>query len=260
MSNGGFLLFRVSHLILILNMLQLKLENRCPDCLYVKLTGTPKPYIGNKVELRLTINFNEQWQSIVGGRVKLGLKGGELRLSLHNCTIPYETRELTGSLALAIEKTRLEQASSKMQSGMKAELSNVAVVPHWNATAKLEANASAEKSQEVTDEFEFITCQITTKRSEENPAWAFAVKTGEPVLKGLLKNALLGTLNILGKPCNIDATFEVSKRDIYITDAEGLCPSDISRNKRAVLERAIALRLLQSKFQPYLSRVELYHE
>jgi hypothetical protein len=241
----------------ILTMLQLKLENRCPDCLYIKLTGTPKPSISNRIELHLTINFNEQWQNIIGGRVKLGLKGGELRLNLRNCTMPYESRELTGSLANAIEKTRQEQAANKTHLGIEAKLSNLAVVPTLTAKTGIKASASTETSQEITDEFEFTTCQITTKGSEENPAWAFAVGTGEPVLKGLLKNAMLGTLNVEVKPCLVKATFEVSRRDVYVTDAEGLWSPDISRNKRAVLERAIALLLLQSKFQPYLSQVEL---
>lgn len=241
---------------LLFNMLQLP-ENRSPDCLYIKLTVTPKQAAINQIDLYLTINFNEQWQNIIGGRVKLGLKGGELRLKLHNGTMPYETRGLTGSLAFSVEKTRQEQAGRKTQSGIKAELSNVAVVPAWAAKAEIKASAGTEQTQEVTDEFQFTSCQITTKGSEDNPAWAFAVKTGEPVLKGLLKNALLGTLNVKAKPCTVKATFEVSQQDIYITDAEGLWSSDISRNKRAVLERAIALRLLQSKFQPYLSQVEL---
>lgn len=238
-------------------MSSLKLENRYPDCLYIKLIGTPKPSAINQVELHLTINFNEQWQNIIGGRVKLGLKGGELRLKLYNGTMPYESRELTGLLAFSIKKTRQEQAGRKTQSGIKAELSNVAVVPAMSAKAEAKASAGTEQTQEITDEFQFTTCQITTKGSEENPAWAFAVKTGEPVLKGLLNQASLGILNVSAKPCLVEATFEISKRDIYLTDAEGLWPSDISRNKRAVLERAIALHLLQSKFQPYLSRVEL---
>lgn len=238
-------------------MLQLKLENRCPDCLYIKLTGMPKQSAINQVELHLTINFNEQWQNIIGGRVKLGLKGGELRLKLHNGTMPYESRGLTGSLAFSVEKTRQEQAGRKTQSGIKAELNNVAVVPAGAAIAEVKASAGTEQTKETTDEFQFTTCQITTKGSEENPAWAFAVKTGEPVLKGLLNQASLGVLQIKAKPCHVEATFEVSKRDVYVTDAEGLWSPDISRNKRAVLERAIALHLLQSKFQPYLSQVEL---
>jgi hypothetical protein len=246
--------------ILLFTMLQLKSENRCPDWLYLKLNPVPKSSVINQLDLYLTINFNEQWQNIIGGRVKLGLKGGELRLKLHNCTMPYETRGLTGSLAFSIEKTRQEQAGRKTQSGVKAELSNVAVVPAGAAIAEVKASAGTEQTQEITDEFQFTTCQITTKGSEENPAWAFAVKTGEPVLKGLLNQTSLGILKIKAKPCRVEATFEVSKRDVYLTDAEGLWSPNISRNKRAVLERMIALHLLESQFKPHISRVELHYD
>lgn len=116
--------------------------------------------------------------------------------------------------------------------------------------------------------FQFTAYQVTTKGSEENPAWVFEVETGEPDLKGLLKpdlkgllkNASLGTLNVTAKPCRVEATFEVSKRDVYLSDAEGLWPQNISRNKKAVLERMIALRLLESKLKPYLSQAQLQYD
>lgn len=157
-------------------------------------------------------------------------------------------------------KQRVKQEGSKAQSEIEAEFSDVVVIPFPTGKGEVKTNVGTQKTQGRKDEFQFLACQITTKGSEENPAWAFAVETGQPVLKGLLKQALLGTLNVKTKPCYIEATFEVTKRDIYITDAEGLWPSDISRNKRAVLERMIALRLLESKFQPYVSRVELHYE
>jgi hypothetical protein len=83
---------------------------------------------------------------------------------------------------------------------------------------------------------------------------------GEPVLKGFLKRAKLATLNAIALPCRIEATFEVSKRDVCLTDAEGLWSPDISRNKRAVLDRLIVQRLLEPKFKPYLSRAELQYD
>lgn len=234
-------------------------QNRCPDCVYLKLLGKPKPWAINQIDLHLTINFNEQWQKIFGGRVKLGLKGGELRLKLHNGTMPYELRELTGALPLTIQKKRLEQAGGKVQIGMEARLSDV-VLPAMAGKAEAKASMGTEQTAARTDEFQFTACQVTTKGAEDNPAWVFAVDTGAPVLKGLLKNALLGTLQVKARPCCIEATFEVSKRDVYLTDAEGLWPPDLSRNKQAVLERMLALRLLESNFKPFLSRVELRYD
>jgi hypothetical protein len=244
----------------LLPMLQPKPHNRCPDCLYIKLTGKPKPNASNQIDLYLTINFNEQWEDILGGRIKLGLKGGELRLKLANSTMPYELRELTGTLALSVPKKRVEQAGKKAKLGIEAAVSEFAIVPAIAGKAETKANVSSEQTQEFKDEFQFTACQITTKGSEENPAWAFTTELGQPVLKGLLKQALLGTLKLRAKPCWVEATFEVSKCDVYFTDAEGLWPPDISRNKRAVLERMIALHLLESKLKPYLSKAELHYD
>lgn len=58
----------------------------------------------------------------------------------------------------------------------------------------------------------------------------------------------------------IEAAFEVSKRCVYLTDAQRLWPQNISRNKKVVLERMIAIRLLKSKLKPYLSQAELRHD
>jgi hypothetical protein len=43
-----------------------------------------------QIDLHLTINFDEQWESLKEGRIRFGLKGGELRLKLKNSEIPYD--------------------------------------------------------------------------------------------------------------------------------------------------------------------------
>ncbi|MEW6494427.1 MAG: hypothetical protein AB1589_18215, partial [Cyanobacteriota bacterium] len=111
-----------------------------------------------------------------------------------------------------------------------------------------------------TELFPITVCHVTTKVSEENPVWIFEEEMGEPVLKGLLQRVKLATLNVLAFPCSVEATFEVSKRDVCLTDAEGLWSPDISRNKKAVLDRLIIQRLLEPKLKPYLSRAELYYD
>ncbi len=59
----------------------LESENKYPDCLSMKLEAIP---VNDKHELDLyfTLEFNEQWESLLGGRVKFRLKGGELKLKL----------------------------------------------------------------------------------------------------------------------------------------------------------------------------------
>lgn len=227
-----------------------KPENKCPECLFIDLQGILVQSDG--IDLNLTINFNEQWEALKGGRVKFGLKGGELRLKLENSKSPYEFRKFTRLLTVELIMGRDTTGSYKTtgSAGLSVE----------KEKAGVSTNFSAEEQYGATDKFQFTTCQVTTKGSEENPIWDFRVKTGEPVLIGSLTNSKLATLSVTKKPCCVEATFEISKRDVYISEGEGLYPDNISRNKRAWIEREIALWLLETKLNPYMSRVRLQYD
>lgn len=213
------------------------------------LQNKPK-VVTEQINLHLTIQFNEQWEPMPGGRIKFGLRGGELRLKLRNGEIPLRYRELAGPLELTVQKERQEQEGSEAQSNVEAT---------WtDSKPGTKASVSEKQTTGRIDKFQFASCQVTTKGSEENPAWVFEVKTSEPVLKGLLKNAKLGVL-MAQKPCQVEATFEVSLRDVHLTGAEGFWSPEVSRAKRVVLDRALAKLLLKHKLQPYLSRVELHY-
>ncbi len=246
-------------------------ENKYPDCLYMELEGIPVRH-GNQehlefwststpkqqIALHLTINFNEQWESLNNGRVKFGLKGGELRLKLENGEIPYKYRELVGSIELYIPQEGQELKGSQVQKGIRVRSPATQFSLNGNKT---QAQVTVSTEQELArTEASVTVCHVTTKLSEEHPVWIFEEEIGEPILKGLLNKVKLATLNVLAFPCRVEATFEVSKRDVCLTDAEGLWSPDISRNKRAVLDRLIVQRLLEPKLKPYLSRVELHYD
>lgn len=176
----------------------LESQNKYPDCLSMQLEAIPVQSQSTdslQFDLYLTGQFNEQWESLPGGRFKFGLKGGELTLKLAG-----------GEFSLV--------------------------------------------SSESLDSF----CQVTRK---ENSVLAFAVKQREPVLKGLLNQAKLGTLKVTGKSCRLEAMFQVSPRDLSLTDAEGLWRHDISPNKLAVIERKLIVFLWSAKLKPYLSQAQL---
>jgi len=247
-------------------------KNNCPNCLYMKLEGIPvQPGSQDSIELwhlitdtqqidlLLTINFSEQWETLKQGRVKFGLKGGELRVKLENGEIPLESRELIGSIELFLPKERQKPERGKEQKGKDIRIR--AANPSSNGShPKPQANVGVGQKLVRTEQSPPSICHITTKVSEENPVWVFEQEMGEPVLKGFLKKAKLATLNVMALPCRVEAIFEVSKRDLCLTDAEGLWPPDISRNKRAVLDRLIIQRLLEPKLKPYLSRAELHYD
>lgn len=247
-------------------------ENKFPDCLYIKLEGNPvqpesqdsfefwKTSIQrHQINLYLTINFNEQWQTLKEGRIKFGLKGGELRVKLENGEIPYESRQLAGSFELSIPEPRQETEASNDRKDL--EVRAIATNPSLNGSEpKAQTKVAIESRSSITAPVPITACHITTKVSEEHPTWVFEEEMGKPVLKGLLNKAKLATLNVHALPCRVEATFEVSKRDVCLTDAEGLWPKDLSRNKRAVLDRLIIQRLLEPKLKPYLSRAKLDYD
>jgi uncharacterized protein YjbI with pentapeptide repeats len=170
--------------------------NPYPDCISLQLEATPASSSGTHLEqfdLYLTVRFNEQWKSLLDGRIKFGLKGGELKIRLEG-----------------------------------SELSSV--------------------NSDINERF-----QIATTISKTNPIWRFFPKSGELILKGSLQQVKLGTLTPRTKLYRLAATFEVSQSDISLTGAEDLWRHDISPNKHGILERAIALLLLETRFKPYLS-------
>lgn len=239
-------------------------ENKCPDCLYLKLEGIPVQSDSHEyfdvwqastqtqqIDLHLTIQFNEQWEALKGGRIKFGLKGGELRLKLENSEIPDHARNLAGAIELVEQN---HQSASQLDFEKKPLDSR----RPFNFTVN--GNQPKELKSPVIQQTPLSFCHVTPIVAEENPAWIFEADISEQVLKGSLHQAKLATLNITALPCHVEATFEISKLDLFLTDAEGLWPPDISRNKKAVLERLIIQRLLEPKFKPYLSKAELHYD
>ena len=247
-------------------------ENNFPDCLYIKLEGNPVQPENqdsfefwktstqrHQIDLHLTIKFNEQWELLKEGRIKFGLKGGELRVKIENGEIPYDSRQLAGSIELAMPEEKQETEASNDRKDL--EIRAIAINPSLNGSEpKAQTKVATEPRSSITAQVPLTVCHITTKLSEEHPTWVFEEEMGKPVLKGLLNKAKLATLNVHALPCRVEATFEVSKRDVCLTDAEGLWPPDLSRNKRAVLDRLIIQRLLEPKLKPYLSRANLHYD
>lgn len=62
----------------------LKSQNLYPECISLELEAIPRE---KEFDLYVSLNFNEQWKSLLNGRIKFGLKGGKLSLKLDNGTI-----------------------------------------------------------------------------------------------------------------------------------------------------------------------------
>jgi uncharacterized protein YjbI with pentapeptide repeats len=203
----------------------------------MQLEAIPVPSVAaqtQQFDIHLSLNFNEHWEPLLGGRVKFGLQGGTLNLYLENCEIPVVSRQLVGSFKLLpIEETLPIKSSAEI---LVSENQRV-----------VQGGENPQKSKET----EITFCQVSTISNDTTPAWIFAVEQGKSVLKGLLKSAKLG--EVAAKEFRMAAAFEVAKEDIYLTDAEGLWPHDITPNQHSVLERILTIYLQGNKLQPALS-------
>jgi hypothetical protein len=244
---------------------QSKPENRCPGYFLMKLEGIrvqpekqgifkPKSQLAatDQIKLYLSILFNEPGEQSRGSQIQFGLKGGELRLRLENGTMPSASRQLNGLFDLSGQKAKQSQQGTNNQGGV--------TLPTSEGNPGAKTSLDIQETLKKNDGYQFPVCRITSRGSEENPTWVFAGEKDKPVLKGLLKRVLLGTLYVTAKPCIVEATFCVSAEDIYITNTDKLLPQTISKKKKTVIDRAIARRLLKRKLKPYLSRQELRYE
>jgi uncharacterized protein YjbI with pentapeptide repeats len=79
--------------------------NQYPECCRLELEAIPvdsdNPEAG-EFDLYLSIDFNQQWESVLGGRIEFGLKGGELRLKLHDCLMSEVTLQQNESFTLRL--------------------------------------------------------------------------------------------------------------------------------------------------------------
>lgn len=217
-------------------------ENKCLGSLFMKLEAiVVNPVAGNQqpqqIQLYLTIQFKEQRELLVGGHIKFGLKGGKLQIKLKNVEIPASSNQLGRSYELAVHKKK----------------------PAISIPQKSEIPANLPSTQ-TNEPLQFISCKVAVRGTPTRPVWVFAVDKGGAVLKGVLKNTALATLDITAKPCYLEATFEVAPKDIHLSEAEGLWPKNISKKKSAVIERAIVRCFLEQKLSPYLSRQTMRYD
>jgi hypothetical protein len=237
---------------------QLQTENRFPDCVLMKLhcapvepeqpeqattlilsPGTRSPTTTTRtISLKLTIRFHKQTIKLPGGEVEFGLKRGELDLKLINGRIPLEKMGLVAAFELEVE------VEEQQEQGREAE-ANIAVA----------GGVKTKDASKRTIKTKSKRSRVANRGTEENPIWEFSM---EPNLSGRLAEESLGTIELNGLPCRVDAAFSArSQSDVELFDVAGLLKAkNLSRNKTAWATREFFLRFIAPKLQPHLSRVE----
>nr|WP_287709522.1 MULTISPECIES: hypothetical protein [unclassified Microcystis] len=242
-------------------------DNKCPECLHLEISGEPvapeskgvfsllKKSDPEAFSLSVRIIFNQQWLDFSFGRVKFGLRGGELRLKLENGQMPSELRNEALKKILARELEIERQLGGEQESKSQLEGS---ITPDLSK-ANLKGVREKRQKESQGDKFQLKIAQISHKGANNQPVWVFENRTGEPVLIGELADSL-GKMLIAGVPWSVEATFTHEMRQVVITGLENLFKDDISGHKLNVFELAVAKLFLKHKTQPYLSRQVLRYE
>ncbi|MCT7968932.1 hypothetical protein NG799_21715 [Laspinema sp. D1] len=241
------------------NVNQFEPENKCPDCVFMRLeleSGRIEGLLKKEVKslnLFLTLNFNWQEEEIKGGTIRFGVKKGTLKITLNNCTSAYKSRKFVKKLESDIEvETVIKDANEhKISPSISISLKEI---------LKGQMGLESKHNREESHKFKTTVCQISAKGSENKPTWDFVVEDGHPCLIGGIVGETLAELEITDNPCMIEAGFATSSKNISVENVDGIVLKNLSQNKRKTLEEILIKKfVLNSKTQPYLSKQELRH-
>ncbi|MBD1995091.1 hypothetical protein H6G00_00415 [Leptolyngbya sp. FACHB-541] len=221
--------------------MKLHLQVKCPSpktSFLPQLGKTEVATPSNELDLGLTISFSGEQEidvpggrrlGLPGGRAAFGIKRGQLRFVLQNCKLPLEETALLKPFKVSIEVEKQRTKSNEVQAGAALDSRSIG------------AKATEGSAEKITVE----VFQVKKIGSEAKPAWIFEAYGDRTVLEGMLRETLLGTLQIDKLPCEIAADFTVRGEDVQLTWGQIGLAKDIHRNKLALLERAIALRYIK---------------
>jgi len=224
------------------------IKNLYPDCLTLELESENIEAL--KTALYLTISFYEQEELISGGKVKFGLKRGELILNFENAQMKVKDRILCAPLEVNRQTEITTESSREVKGGGSFSTSEGSILPNVSLCTKT--------GEKVTEKGTSITYKIFTKGDPVSPSWSFVEESGVNPLKGVLRDTQLGILTITQRGVwHANVRFVFSIEDIYIKGSGGFWADDIARNKMAVIERVIVKELLKGKLRSPMSHGEL---
>jgi hypothetical protein len=213
-----------------------------------------------KVVISLTIQLSGEQEFDVPGRrfivangnATFGIRRCELKCELVGCKLPLEEVALKDTFKVAVTVEAQREQSSESQAGLGLG-GTVGEKPGGTATGTL----GYKQARKATEKMTFETFQVHKSGSEEHPMWVFEVKTGHPILTGTLTKEKLGTLSLLKENplpgASVRAVLSTRPGDIHITWGQVGWTQDITRNKLALIELAIAKQEINRRLEPLLS-------
>lgn len=207
--------------------------------------------------LFLDINFFEEELSVALGKLRVGINRGRLTLKLVNGRMPLSERGMTTAIPLQVPFKRTESDTSKHLSSVEATLrGSVSIGDKLSVTAGESAKRGSvkESASAATEEYSYNKAHVSAGRSQYQPFWDFRT-TFHEALRGGRFDEKLGKVVIADQPCSVDAVFTTASRDLSIPGAEGIWPSDMINNNRAI--RRIVIWKWLSRVHPHLNSVHL---
>lgn len=188
-----------------------------------------KKELSENEEILLTMCFNQMHINILGGRLLVGLRRGNLQLILNGATDLIEWR-------YGAEWKDKEEVQSTVEVVSERQL-------HASRSPSLQSKSSHKK----TEKLDRLNGKVTTYGNEDNPGWRFEETSSRGILQGILKDVTLTKLAVIDKDWSAQITFTTNMGDISV-NGTGIWPKDISGNKLAVFEMYIAKKLLREFF------------
>lgn len=199
--------------------------------------------------LSLTIDFGGEQEIAIPAGIRLGLEEGkatfgvkraELEFELQGCEIPLDSVLLKSDLVKTEEIEHFIEELDKIGLSYKTHL-----IP----TFSLEEKKSTK--------FKVLKALVEKVGSKTSPVWTFSAHTQNDYLSGSLTRCPLGKIFMdLSHESLLKGRVNVRGEDIVISWGKVLLTNDITNNKLAVIERAIALRHIKPMLNGPLSEVK----
>ncbi len=234
--------------------------NNSPNCVLIdKFDG--KHYSKDRINIAITLNFNEEGKDVLGGHIRYALKKAILRLELDKCFLPFGDRNLVAELPKRIEVERQFKSGNNTASSSSHSEASVGKASAKSISGELSHTAKStnesSKISETVDKFNTLLALISASGDKTNPEWHFKREDGTQYLIGCLREEHLGLVSIDNYPAIVKAFIKALPRDIEITASDGFWPNETTANKRAVVKAMIWHALLKKIFHPYVSAAEL---
>lgn len=212
-----------------------RLHSERPFCVEIVLRSYKKTR--SEATLLLDINFFEEEISVALGKLRVGINRGRLTLSLVNGRMPLAKRGMLTEFPLQVTVKINKNNTSKYSRTEEAMLrGDVSILNNPGVTAGTSNKlGSVEESTSIaTEEYSYNKVYVSAGGFESHPFWDFRAITQHESLYGGRFDEKLGKVVITDRLCSVDAVFKTASRNLLISGAEGIWPSDMTNNNRAI--------------------------